>query len=59
MIELSKLRLEPARQARVELNQDTVDEYADAMRAGSKFPPVEVYFDGEHFWLASHRSSAR
>ncbi|MEF8737409.1 MAG: ParB N-terminal domain-containing protein [Candidatus Accumulibacter necessarius] len=60
MIDLSKLRLDPARGARVELNQDTVNEYSDAMRAGAQFPPVIVFCDDDEFWLADgfHRVHA-
>lgn len=39
---------------------DVVDEYASAMRAGSAFPPIDVFFDGERYILAHgfHRFSA-
>jgi hypothetical protein len=32
-------------QARVEINNDVVKEYAEAMEAGNVFPPLLVYFD--------------
>jgi hypothetical protein len=37
-----------------------VSEYAEAMAAGAQFPPVIVYFDGEHYWPADgfHRLGA-
>ncbi len=35
-------------------------EYAEAYRAGAQFPPVIVFYDGEHYWLADgyHRVEA-
>src|SRR5262249_46728881 len=42
------------------LNQETVHEYAEAMRSGDIFPPVTVFFDGTDHWLAEgfHRTEA-
>lgn len=40
---------------RVEINQETVREYYEAMETEEdvkKFPPPTVYFDGCHYWLA-------
>ncbi len=48
-------------QARAVTNQETVDEYAEAMQAGTNFPPVTVYNDGgDVYWLADgfHRLQA-
>jgi hypothetical protein len=52
VIELSKIRIDGGTQPRAELNQATVDEYRDAYKAGAKFPPVTLYFDGSAYWLA-------
>lgn len=52
MIELLKIRIDGDTQSRAELNQDTVAEYAEAMRAGTRFPPVAVFYDGADYWLA-------
>jgi len=52
MIELAKIRIDGSTQPRVELNQDTVAEYAEAYRAGEKLPPVKLFFDGSDYWLA-------
>jgi hypothetical protein len=38
-------------QSRDVISEDTVNEYADAMRDGAKFPPMEVYSDGVTNWL--------
>jgi hypothetical protein len=42
------------------INQPRVREYAGAIRRGDLFPPVIVYHDGEHYWLADgfHRCQA-
>lgn len=42
------------------LQPETVDEYVDAMNAGAVFPPVDVVFDGDVYWLADgfHRVEA-
>jgi len=52
MIELSKIRIDGGTQPRVELNQDSVAEYAEAYRAGEKLPPVKLFFDGSDYWMA-------
>ncbi len=60
MIELTKLRLDGGTQPRAALDPATIDEYAEAYRAGAQFPPVIVFYDGEHYWLADgyHRVEA-
>jgi uncharacterized ParB-like nuclease family protein len=47
-------------QVRVRLCEETVKEYAEAMAAGAKFPPVIVFHDGTNYWLADgfHRLEA-
>lgn len=39
-------------QSRVEIDNNTVAEYVEAIKAGDQFPPVIVYFDGADHWLA-------
>lgn len=51
-VTLDAIRIDGGTQARAELNQMTVAEYADAMAEGAKFPPVVVFFDGVDNWLA-------
>ena len=51
-VTLDAIRIDGGTQARAELNQQTVSEYADAMAEGAKFPPVVVFFDGVDNWLA-------
>jgi hypothetical protein len=46
--------------ARAALDENAVEEYADAMRAQAKFPPVVVFEEYEALWLADghHRVEA-
>lgn len=52
MLGLEQIRIDGGTQVRAELNQDTVDAYAQAIRDGAEFPPVTVFFDGKTRWLA-------
>ena len=58
-ISISKIRTDKT-QSRARTDKATVHEYLLSMRAEEKFPPVVVYFDGEHYWLADgfHRLAA-
>lgn len=40
---------------------DTVSQYAALMRDGVNFPPIDVFYDGETYWLSDgfHRLEAR
>jgi hypothetical protein len=51
-IPTSAVRFDGGTQSRVELNEATVAEYAAALVDGAVFPPIIVFFDGEHHWLA-------
>jgi hypothetical protein len=51
-IKLSEIRLDGGTQAREELNQDVVKEYAEHMREGAEFPAITVFHDGSAYWLA-------
>jgi len=52
VLDLDLIRIDGGTQSRVELNQETVAEYAEAYKAGAEMPPVIVYFDGTDRWLA-------
>ncbi len=52
MIELSKIRIDGGTQTREKLNQSTVKEYVESIKAGATFPPVTLFFDGSAYWLA-------
>lgn len=59
-VAMGAIRTDGGTQPRVELNEATVAEYAEAMREGAKFPPVAVFHDGSSYWLADgfHRFHA-
>ncbi|NMG46577.1 hypothetical protein GO613_00440 [Azoarcus communis] len=59
-IDVSKIRLDGSTQPRCEISEDTVADYAEAMRDGANFPPVVVFNDGSARWLADgfHRFHA-
>lgn len=52
MIDIALIRIDGGTQSRVSLNENVVEEYAEAYRCGAKFPPVTVYYDGVERWLA-------
>jgi len=39
-------------QQRVSLNQECIEEYAEEIRKGTRFPALAVFFDGERYLLA-------
>ena len=39
---IEQIELTPSCQARAEIHQDAVDDYAEVLRAGGELPPVEV-----------------
>jgi hypothetical protein len=59
-LKLGVIRVDGDTQHRVALNEGVVCEYAALMAEGVLFPPVRVWFDGEHHWLADgfHRLAA-
>lgn len=60
MLEISKIRTDGSTQARASLDQDAIADYAEAYRAGAAMPPVMLFYDGAHYWLADgfHRLAA-
>jgi hypothetical protein len=51
-LSLSQIRLDGGTQTRAGIDLAVANEYADAFRAGVKFPPVIVFHDGSTYWLA-------
>lgn len=49
---IDAIELDGDAQARAEICESTVQEYADAMADGAEFPPLVVFFDGAKHWLA-------
>lgn len=60
LLNISDIKTHADTQSRVELNQDTVAEYAESYQSRASFPPVVVFDDGESHWLADgyHRYEA-
>lgn len=59
-IDAGLIRLDGSTQPRCAINEDTVADYAEAMRDGASFPAVVVFNDGAALWLADgfHRFHA-
>jgi hypothetical protein len=59
-LQLDQIRTDGGTQPRAHLDEPTIKEYADDMRGGAKFPPVVVFYDGDHYWLVDgfHRVAA-
>lgn len=59
-LDWSDITISGGTQMRAGLNQETVAEYAEAMRRGERFPAIEVFHDGLDYWLADgfHRHAA-
>jgi hypothetical protein len=57
---ISSIRTDGETQHRNSLDTKTVHEYAALMRDGVTFPPLRVWWDGSHYWLADgfHRLAA-
>lgn len=58
MLEL--IRMDGGTQSRQSLDGETINDYAEAMAAGARFPAVTVFYDGAVYWLADgfHRVHA-
>jgi hypothetical protein len=57
---IEKIRLDPELQTQDGINEVTVYEYAELMKDGVQFPPVDVYRDGGEYVLTDgfHRVAA-
>lgn len=60
VMNIGALVLDQKLQSRTEIDEATVAEYAENIRAGDEFPPVLVYFCGINYWLTDgyHRYHA-
>lgn len=56
----SEITADETTQVRASLSKQTIEEYKEAMLDGQTFPRVEVFFDGDVYWLADgfHRFAA-
>ena len=61
-LEISRIVAHADIQPRLEIHQETFNEYAEEMRQGAKFPPIVVFRDDDRdsYWLADgfHRFAA-
>jgi len=59
-LELSKINHSADTQVRVEIDEETVATYAEAMQDGAKFPPIIVFCDGTEYFVGDgfHRIMA-
>ena len=51
-LSINQIRTDGGTQARAEINQMTVVEYAGAIKEGQIFPPIVVFYDGSSYFLA-------
>jgi|694.fasta_scaffold67401_3 uncharacterized ParB-like nuclease family protein len=60
LVQIDLLRTDGGTQARAQMTEDAVAEYAEAFEAGHAFPPIAVVDDGTTLWLADgfHRVEA-
>lgn len=49
---LDDVRTDGGTQPREYLNELVLSEYAESMTDDTAFPPVVMFFDGSHYWLA-------
>ena len=54
------IRLDGGTQLRAKIDQAVCDEYGERMKVGEKFPAIDVFFDGQSYWLVDgcHRLRA-
>lgn len=52
MVRISDLILSEEVQSRVTLDENVINEYAEAMKNGDEFPPIDVYKDGDDNYVA-------
>jgi len=59
-IDIASIRIDGDTQSRVQIDNNTVTEYAEAIKSGDEFPAVVVFYDGVDGWLADgfHRYHA-
>lgn len=59
-IKLSLIRIDGGTQSRVAISDDVVSEYAEKMASDIGMPPIVLFHDGSHYWLADgfHRFMA-
>lgn len=51
-LKLGQIKIDGNTQARAGMDQNTVTEYTELLKDGTKFPAPIVFFDGETYWMA-------
>ena len=59
-IKINKIIVDDEIQSRTGLNEKYIDEYVEELQIGAQFPPVELFFDGQYYFLTDgfHRHQA-
>lgn len=59
-IDVSQIKVDAGTQVRAAISESVVSEYAERMGEGVRFPPVVLFHDGNHYYLADgfHRVMA-
>jgi hypothetical protein len=52
LVDIDLIRIDGGTQARVSINQEAVEDYADNYKSEDNLPPVVVFFDGSEYLLA-------
>jgi len=52
LVDISLIRRDGNTQHRLNLDEGTIAEWAEEMRAGAEFPPITLWWDGAHYWLS-------
>lgn len=60
LLEIERIVTDAGTQTRAGINQDAVDSYAEAYENGDKLPDIDVFYDGETYYLSNgfHRRLA-
>lgn len=60
LLPVVSIRTDGGTQPRAQTDESVIDDYAEKMREGVKFPAVTIFYDGEAYWLADgfHRVEA-
>lgn len=52
LVKLDKIRIDCGTQSRCNIDEETINSYAEMMADGAEFPNVMIYHDGNHHYLA-------
>lgn len=52
LLPVELLRLDGHTQPRAHLHQKLIEDYTASRKAGAQFPPITVFLDGQHYWVA-------